>query len=178
MSVEFGEYLPNWLSFIVTTLGMIAAALATGFAWRTFTEDRVRDARRDALCVSASWAVISFDGEEKTWGVLVHNASRSAFYDVTITTVGNNHAYGARPISFKQLQPGRYFRESNGKAEKFAWGHQIVIAENDQVSPAGSETKKVSSLEFTDSLGTRWESLPGSGLRPVAQSSAASAATV
>lgn len=166
MNVEFGQYLPNWLSIGVNATGMIAASFAAVFAWKTLKEDRVRDARRDALGVSASWVTAQLQGDENvSWGVLVHNASNAAFHDVRITTIGNNNPNGSRPIAYKQLQPGRYFTESKGRSEYFAWGHPLLIAENDLVNPAPSKTKRVCSIEFTDSLGTHWEFSPESGLR-------------
>ncbi|WP_345763879.1 hypothetical protein [Diaminobutyricibacter sp. McL0608] len=166
MSVEFGQYLPNWLDLLVTAAGMVAASVAAVFAWRTFKEDRVRDARRAALGVSAAWATAHLDDEDReAWGVLVHNAASTAFHDVLITVLGNNHQRGAEPIAFKKLQPGRYFIESHGKTAQRAWGRQTVIAEHERVKLAESHAKKVQSLEFTDSLGTRWRSSTEGGLR-------------
>lgn len=167
MDVFTGQYLPNWLMVLVTASVALIPAVAALVRRRSGRADRLALARADAERLTATWARGRFRNVEDVWGIVVTNTSDSAFSDVEISVVGNNHADGAVGLTLPLVGPGRYLVRSNKLSDPMPWGDAVPVDDLDEVTAvARSSIKTVTRVDYSDSTGQRWTRTRGGEVLP------------
>ncbi|HWU59188.1 MAG TPA: hypothetical protein VN045_10755 [Microbacteriaceae bacterium] len=164
MDLVWGEYIPNWIAAVSTALALLAAGVAAYFAWRALRAENEREARRNAVGLSAWWVKGDVDGEE-VWGIMICNDAVAVFHDIMIQAVGNSHKKAGRTIDFRTLPPGHFFVQSMPYTSDRPWGPKISLKDDAAFVPlTDADSRRVEAIHFTDTAARSWTWSHSNGL--------------